>query len=150
MRQVRIATAAALALCAAQAPAIAKIRGPDKAPTRLAPYIAPFPTDQTWILETLNGKPVPSGLDASLTISAAFRATGFTGCNTWSATIYPTKDQRLAAGPIAITKSKCDKTLMKFEFDYLSAIASGPHWVRDGGELLLKGPRGELRFGRSL
>ena len=85
----------------------------DQKPKPLPPLQKNFPLDQTWSLRELNGKPVPSGLDASLKIDGALRGSGFTGCNSWSATLYPVKDQHLMVGPFALTKKQCAKDVMQ-------------------------------------
>ena len=74
-------------------------RGGRQAAKPLPPLQKNFPLDQTWSLRELNGKPVPSGLDVSLKIDGALRGSGFTGCNSWSATMYPVKDQHSRSGP---------------------------------------------------
>ena len=84
-------------------------------PKPLPPQQKNFPLDQTWSLRELNGKPVPDGLDVSFKIDGSLRGSGFTGCNSWSATIYPVKDQHLAVGPYALTKKQCAKDLMAVE-----------------------------------
>jgi heat shock protein HslJ len=122
----------------------------EEAPKPLPPQEKNFPLDQTWELRELNGKPVSSDLDVSLKIDSAFRGSGFTGCNSWSATIYPIKDQHLAVGPYALTKKKCDKDVMAVEFGFLSALLGQPTYDLVNGELLIKGPRGALRLDRSL
>ena len=109
-----------------------------------------FPLDQTWQLKELNGKPISSDLDVSLKIDGALHASGYSGCNSWSAVIYPVKDQHLAMGPPALTKKQCDKDTMAIEFDFLSVLHSGPTWDLVNGELVIKGPRGTLRLARSL
>ena len=100
----------------------------DKTPKPLPPLQKNFPLDQTWSLKELNGKPVPSGLDASLKIDGNLRGSGFTGCNSWSATLYPVKDQHLMVGPFALTKKQCAKDVMR------SRWASCPPWsaIRPG------------------
>src|SRR5690349_1812109 len=70
-----------------------------------------FPVGTTWTAVDLNGKPFP-GERPSFTVDQQFRAKGFGGCNTFSATAYPLRDQRLAVGPFAMTKRSCDKALM--------------------------------------
>ena len=97
-----------------------------------------------------NGKPISSDLDVSLKIDGALHASGYSGCNSWSAVIYPVKDQHLAMGPPALTKKQCDKDTMAIEFDFLSVLHSGPTWDLVNGELVIKGPRGTLRLARSL
>jgi heat shock protein HslJ len=116
----------------------------------LPPLQKNFPLDQTWQLKELNDKPVSSDLDVSLKIDSTLRGSGFAGCNSWSATMYPIKDQHLAVGPYALTKKQCDKDTMAIEFGFLSALLANPTWDLVNGELVIKGPRGALRLARSL
>ena len=81
---------AAAALCFTPA-AYAGPNGPqteeDEGPPKpLPPLQKNFPLDQTWSLRELNGKPVPAGVDVSLKIDGSLRGSGYTGCNSWSAT----------------------------------------------------------------
>ncbi|GAC1333578.1 MAG: hypothetical protein NVSMB26_14920 [Beijerinckiaceae bacterium] len=111
-------------------------------------YDKEFPTKANWNLKEMNGKPAPA--DASLTIDGALRGSGSSGCNTWSATLYPVRGQKLAMGPVAMTKKTCDASLMAFERAYLVILHSGPTWEQEGDSLIIKGPSGSLRFARSL
>jgi heat shock protein HslJ len=119
-------------------------------PKPMPPLQKNFPLDQTWQLKELNGKPIPADVDASLKIDSALRGSGFTGCNSWSATMYPIKDQHLAVGPYALTKKQCDKDTMAIEFGFLTALLNQPTWDLVNGELVIKGPRGAMRLARSL
>lgn len=119
-------------------------------PKPLPPLQKNFPLDQTWSLKELNGKPVPSGVDASLKIDSNLRGSGFTGCNSWSATLYPVKDQHLLVGPFALTKKQCPKDLMQLEIGFLSTLIGNPTWDLVNGDLVIKGPRGAARLARSL
>ena len=122
----------------------------DAPPKPLPPMQKNFPLDQTWSLKELNGKPVPPGMDVSLKIDGSLRGSGFTGCNSWSATLYPVKDQHLAVGPYALTKKQCPKDVMQVELGFLSALVGNPVWDLVNGDLVIKGPRGALRLARSL
>jgi len=122
----------------------------DETPKPLPPLQKQFPLDQTWSLRELNGKPVPASLDASLKIDGALHGSGFGGCNSWSAVMYPVKDQHLAVGQYALTKKQCDKDTMAVENGFLSALLAGPAWDLVNGDLVIKGPRGALRLARSL
>jgi heat shock protein HslJ len=153
-KTISVVAAVAIALCFATA-GYAKPKGPqsegeDDTPKPLPPLQKNFPLDQTWSLKELNGKPVPPGSDVSLKIDGALRGSGFTGCNSWSATLYPVKDQHLAVGPYALTKKQCAKDVMQLELGFLSALVGSPTWDLVNGELVIKGPRGALRLGRSL
>jgi heat shock protein HslJ len=109
-----------------------------------------FPTKITWMLKSLNGKPVPAGYDMTFMLDENYRASGFGGCNYWSSTIYPQAGQRIASGPPALTRKQCDKDVMAMERAYLTAVHSGPDWDLEGPELVMKGKGGSLRFDRAL
>lgn len=143
------AAALSLAMAASAAQRGPQVEG-DKTPKPLPPLQKNFPLDQTWSLRELNGKSVPSGLDASLKIDGNLRGSGFTGCNSWSATLYPIKDQHLLVGPFALTKKKCPKDVMAIEFGFLSNLLAKPAWDLVNGDLVIKGPRGSMRLARSL
>ena len=145
---------AAAALCFTAA-AYAGPNGPqseeDQGPPKpLPPLQKNFPLDQTWSLRELNGKPVPAGVDVSLKIDGSLRGSGYTGCNSWSATMYPVKDQHLAVGPYALTKKQCPKDIMQLEMGFLSGLLGSPEWDLVNGDLVIKGPRGTMRLARSL
>ena len=156
MKSFSVGAAVAVSLCFATATMVyaAGHKGPqsdeDDTPKPLPPLQKNFPLDQTWSLKELNGKPVPPGSDISLKIDGALRGSGFTGCNSWSATLYPVKDQHLLVGPFALTKKQCAKEVMAVEFGFLSALTGTPSWDLVNGELVIKGPKGSLRLVRSL
>src|SRR6185437_14036464 len=84
--------AAVVAALSLVSTAHARPKGPeteeDNQPLKpLPPQQKNFPLDQTWSLREMNGKPVPSDLDISLKIDGTLRGSGFTGCNSWSATM---------------------------------------------------------------
>ena len=108
-----------------------------------------FPTKIVWTLYSFNGKPI-SG-DLNFLIDDNNRGSGSSGCNTWSATMVPSRGQRIGMGPIAITKKACDKAVMALEFAYLTGLRSGPSWDLVGPDLVIKGQQGgEMKFRRSL
>ncbi|MGD1036563.1 MAG: META domain-containing protein [Roseiarcus sp.] len=149
MKSISALAVAAAALCFATV-ALAANTVSDEPPKPLPPQQKNFPLDQTWSLRELNGKPIDATLDVSLKIDSALRGSGYTGCNSWSATMYPIKDQHLLVGPYALTKKQCDKDTMAIEFGFLSALLAQPSWDLVNGELVIKGPRGALRLVRSL
>ncbi len=154
LKSVSVAAAVAAALCFATTAYAAGSHGPqteeDETPKPLPPLQKNFPLDQTWSLRDLNGKPVPSGLDISLKIDGTLRGSGYTGCNSWSATMYPVKDQHLAVGPFALTKKDCPKDVKALEIGFLSALLGNPEWDLVNDDLVIKGPRGSMRLARSL
>ena len=109
-----------------------------------------FPVPSSWVAMTLNGKPY-GGIDRpSFTLDKQYRAKGFGGCNTFSATAYPLREQRFAVGPLALTKKQCDKGVMDLERAFFVAMRTAAQWDLDGLNLVIKSPSGELRFERSI
>lgn len=110
-----------------------------------------FPMGSTWVAISINGKPFPGVERPSFTISDQYRATGFGGCNAFSATAYPLREQSIAVGPIALTKKQCDKAVMALEQAYLVALRTAGQWdIVNGTTLVVKSQSGELRFERTL
>jgi heat shock protein HslJ len=150
MNKIFLRSAIILAAAALATLATAQMREKDEELKPLPPQQKQFPLDQTWSLRDINEKPIPSGLDASLKIDGNLRGSGFTGCNSWSATLYPVKDQHLLVGPFALTKKQCPKDVMAVEFGFLSSLTGSPSWDLVNGDLVIKGPKGTLRLARSL
>jgi heat shock protein HslJ len=107
-----------------------------------------FPKDSNWTLRAINGKTLPAGMEATLTIDGQFRGSGFSGCNTWSATMWPVRNQRFAVGPVALTKKQCDAAKMAFERTYLVTLHNRSGWDLVNGMLEVKGASGSLSFAR--
>jgi heat shock protein HslJ len=119
---------------------------PRKAPQQPA-KLDPFPIGQSFRLASFNGRPVAGNL--TLRVDDTLRGSGSSGCNTWSAAMYPLKNGRLAMGPVAMTKRACPGPVMALERRYLYALHSGLRWSTPPGALVLKGPAGTLRFVRA-
>jgi len=109
-----------------------------------------FPYGSTWILDSLNGKPM-SGDVPSFRLNDKLRATGFGGCNSFSMALYPIKDQKLAAGSIATTKKSCGKPVDDHERNILVGLHSMPTWhLESNGDLTVKSQTGTMLFHRGL
>jgi heat shock protein HslJ len=109
-----------------------------------------FPLGRQWIAVSLNGKAFTGSERPSITINDQYRATGFGGCNTFSATAFPLRDQGIAVGPLAITKKSCDKAIMSSEHAFFVAFRTAGKWDTVGGALIMRSQAGEIRFERSL
>jgi heat shock protein HslJ len=120
------------------------------APKPLPPLQKNFPLDQTFSLRDLNGKPVPASLDVSFKLDGAFHASGYSGCNSWSATAYPQQNQHLLVGGFTSTKKACDKGSQEIERGFIRALTGTPAWDLVNGDLVIKGPGGAMRLVRSL
>ncbi len=108
-----------------------------------------FPMGAAWTAISLNGKPI-GNMRATFQVDSNLRGTGFAGCNTFSASAYPLRQQGFAVGPLALTKRSCDKALNDFERSFLVALRAVRNWDLVQGRLVLKGGGGELQFDRAL
>ena len=150
-----LAVAAVAAASFAAQPALAQKKkkgqeqseGAEKKDDKYA-YESPFPTKANWQLTSINGKNPPA--EASLLIDENLRGTGSSGCNTWSATLYPIKGHKLAMGPVAMTKKTCSNDVNGFERAYLTVLRSGPVWDLKGSTLTVKSQYGELVYNRGI
>lgn len=108
-----------------------------------------FPLGSSWVAVSVNGKRFGGERPAFL-VDKQFRARGFGGCNNFSATAYPLREQGIAVGPLALTKKQCDKAVMELERAFFVALRTSQKWDSDVGSLVLKSPAGEIRFERSI
>jgi len=108
-----------------------------------------FPLGASWTALTMNGKPI-ADKRATLLVDQNLRGTGFGGCNTFSASAYPLRQQGFAVGPVALTRRACDKSLADFERSYLTALRGARNWDVVNGKLVIKGAAGELTFDRGI
>lgn len=158
-RRIGIPGVAALALAVAfTVPADAQMGGKmprrqqEKAPTGPSgPVEQQFPFGATWILSDVAGKSV-TGDAPSFNLDDKLRATGFGGCNTFSMALYPIKEQKLAAGSIAMTRKTCSKDIDDTEHNMLVTLHSLPKWhLEPNGDLTVTAQNGSvMRFRRGL
>ena len=104
----------------------------------------------SWTAISLNGKPFSGRDRPTFMLDQQFRAKGFGGCNTYSATSYPLREQRIAVGPLALTKKQCEKDVMDVERAFLVALRTSIQWEYEGTTLVVKTQSGDLRFERSI
>jgi heat shock protein HslJ len=109
-----------------------------------------FPLGQSWIAVSMNGKPFSGAERPTFTLDEQFRVRGFGGCNSFSATAFPLREQGLAVGPLAITKRACDSGVMTVEKAFLTALRNSAKWDTEIGTLVVRGANGELKFERAL
>ena len=108
-----------------------------------------FPLGQTWMAISLNGKSF-GGARPSLQVDENLRGTGYSGCNTFSATTYPLREQNFATGPVAVTKKTCEAGASAVERSFLVALRGAKTWDVLEGRLIIKGAGGELVFERGI
>lgn len=88
----------------------------------------------SWLLATVGGKPVASGVNADILFTDA-EAGGFAGCNRFSGSYTSDGASTLTIGPLATTMILCDDATNTFEQSYLSALATVASYAigADGG-----------------
>jgi len=108
-----------------------------------------FPLGASWTAVRLNKK-IYTGEQPTMILDRQYRVQGFAGCNTYSATSYPLRMQRIAVGPIAFTKKKCSAQVMAAEKAFLITLRGVYQWDLSGPQLILKSSDGEIAFERTL
>lgn len=108
-----------------------------------------FPLGWSWTAVSLNGKPFGSDRP-TLQLDENLRGSGYAGCNTYSSTMYPVREQGFAVGPIAVTRRTCAKPQTDIEKEFLIALRAAQKWDLVSGQLVLTNPRGQLIFERAI
>ncbi|MGL4727353.1 MAG: META domain-containing protein [Bosea sp. (in: a-proteobacteria)] len=108
-----------------------------------------FPLGWSWTAVSLNGKQFGSDRP-TLQLDENLRGSGYAGCNTYSSTMYPVREQGFAVGPIAVTRKACAKPQADLEKEFLFALRAAQKWDLVSGRLVLTNPRGELVFERAI
>lgn len=121
-----------------------------EAQERRAPMVEKtFPLNVSWTLVRLN-KRVYQGERPTMILDGQSRMQGFSGCNTYSATSYVLRPQRIVVGPINFTKRSCSQTVLNAEKAFLVALRGAFRWDMKGSVLTIFSSEGELQFERTL
>ncbi|MCX7898992.1 MAG: META domain-containing protein [Methylocystis sp.] len=114
------------------------------------PRYQPFPHNQNFVLQEINGKKPP--VEMWISIDATGRANGFSGCKNWSGVFAIGPDRLGPRSMPAINDHKCEGAIAGFERDYWGILMTGPYWDTKGDELIIKAAKGagQMRFQRSL
>lgn len=108
-----------------------------------------FPLGASWSLVSISGRSF-GGERPTLVVDEQLRAKGFAGCNTFSATAYPLREQGFVVGPVAVTRKACDGSTNANERTFLTALRGARKWDLVNGQMVIQGVAGELRFERAL
>ncbi len=108
-----------------------------------------FPLNASWTAVSINNRRY-TGDRPTMILDSQSRMQGFSGCNTYSATSYATRGQRIAVGPIAFTKRGCSQATLSAERAFLTTLRGSYQWDIQGPLLIIKSSDGELRFERTL
>lgn len=142
-------TLAALAVILAATPVSAQFSMPDPSTQQQQPQVPgpmqpkQFPTGVTFEAATVNGRAL-EGERPAMVLDESLRLRGFAGCNNYSATAYPLRDQGFAVGPFALTRRECDGATMRREREFLEALRAAQKWETEGPRLTIQGARGNV------
>ena len=103
----------------------------------------------SWTLVSIGGAPVVEGSGPHLTFDTGGKASGSTGCNSFSGT-YAVDGTALTIGGLATTRMACEENLMVQEAAVLEALAGVSGWEIDADGLLHLTGGTELVFQPSL
>jgi putative lipoprotein len=100
-----------------------------------------------WVAEDIAGAGPVAGSRVTLRLGADNRASGSTGCNSYSGP-YTYNDEVLRIGMLVSTRRGCEPALMAQEQRFLGALSAvSRHSLREDGALVLTAPDGRsLRF----
>jgi heat shock protein HslJ len=105
----------------------------------------PFPFNRTFVAVTYKDQAFKDDRP-TFRLSKENRGSGWSACNNWSATLIARGDQRMAVGPVAVTKRTCEERLMHNEQVFLFVLRTAQTWNFDGRTLSVNGPYGEMTF----
>ncbi len=158
MKKLSIAFAALASLLVVSVPADAKKNQPAQDQTQQKdenedngiPRYQPFPHNQIFNLNDINGKAPPK--EIWLRIDSTGRATGSSGCKNWSG-IFVIGPNRLGPRAMpAFTDLTCDQAALAYEHEFWGILLGGPYWDTKGDDLIIKGFKGGgvMHFTRSM
>lgn len=103
-----------------------------------------------WQAVDINGVPVSGGRAITLRLGPDRRASGSSGCNSYSSDYRLMSRQGIEFGPVAVTKMACEPAVMEQEGRYLSILrtAQGYSFYSDGGVSLIAPDGRAVRFRR--
>jgi heat shock protein HslJ len=97
----------------------------------------------TWTVTELNGKPVPSGVQATLTFDGK-SLSGSSGCNTYNGSASFADGKATVSGNMISTMRACDEPANSFEAAYLKALPTVTTYTVDGNTLTLSDSSGAV------
>lgn len=110
-----------------------------------------FPVGTSWVALSLDNKNYPAGAHRPFfVLDSQYQLRGFGGCNTFSATAYPLRNQGFAVSPFAVTRKSCGAQIDAAERAFLLALRMSQKWDVVKGILVLQGSSGTIRADRSL
>jgi len=99
-----------------------------------------------WTLESLNGDPVPDGVQAPTLVFAGGNLGGFAGCNRYTGQASESAPGQLVIGPLAATRMACPAPAAETEDHFLARLQQVTQYSFLGGRLALTW-RGDTRIG---
>jgi len=89
-----------------------------------------------WLLSIMDGSPIASGTNVTIGFGLA-QASGFSGCNQYSAGYQTDGSRGLNFGAVAGTRMACEQAVMAFETKYYASLAQVARYALAGGNLTM-------------
>lgn len=105
-------------------------------------------TGAEWVLESVDGKPVPATKPPRLSVDATGRVSGFAGCNRFFGRFVFEDQALMVSGGLGLTRMACPPEVMTLEKSFSRALEEATRWSRSGSSLTLEGDGGKLVFRR--
>jgi heat shock protein HslJ len=105
---------------------------------------APEKLTGSWLVDSINGKPVITKSTTNLKFTEENMLSGSASCNSIS-TSYSSQDKAISIGPIASTRKMCLPALMDQEAIFLQALSKVRRFQLNNGQLSMFDPQGTLR-----
>jgi heat shock protein HslJ len=103
-----------------------------------------------WQLATMDGEPLPAGVERPLVLFEGETLRGFAGCNRFTATVKESKPGEIDIALAAVTKLACPPPRMEFEQQFLRRLVAVYRYSYAVGDLVLSWQgadgRGTLAF----
>src|SRR6188508_49161 len=87
-----------------------------------------------WLLSIMDGSPIASGTNVTIGFGLA-QASGFSGCNQYSAGYQTDGSRGLNFSAVAGTRMACEQAVMAFETKYYASLAQVARYALAGGNL---------------
>lgn len=114
----------------------------------VADQIATFPFGRTFVAESLGGVEFADASRPTLHLTTDGKVNGSAGCNRYNGTATVT-GEKLAFGPLAMTRKACFGAGGDNELRFAPALASARNWRMDRHVLVIETAAGPLRLRRS-
>ena len=107
--------------------------------------IEPLQIQKQWLLSDIDEQPVPPGINSTLTVSAANKATGNLACNYFFGTLQ-LQNNRLKIDKMGSTRKKCQNEISNVEIVVSAVLTDWSEVLLDDNRMTLIGKSHRLNY----